>query len=94
MVNGFPAQIWKRLEAIEAAIRFREPRLLITVVPVYASTGAITAEGEAMLIEYKRRHAVTDDDLVVLVSNYVDDDPEESPQLACISSCRQRGDHR
>ena len=86
MVNGFSAQILKRLQAIENAILIKEPRLLVTAVPVCASTGAITAEGEVTLAEYKRRHAVNDDDLLVLVSNYVDDDPEEPPQLVSITS--------
>jgi len=86
MVNGFPTQIWKRLEALEKAVLIKEPRLLVTTVPVSATTGAITAEGEVTLAEYKRRHAVNDDDLLVLVSNYVDDDPEEPPQLVSITS--------
>ena len=87
MVNGFPTAVWKRLEALERAVRFRGPRLVVIRVPT--PIGAMderTAETEAALVELKRRHGVSDvDDLVVEIANFTDD-PEQLPQLVSVSS--------
>jgi hypothetical protein len=85
MVDGFPTAVWRRIEALEKAIRLRHPRYIVITVPTDASTGKPTAEGEAALAELKRQHVVSDDDLVVQIANY-SDDPEQLPQLVSITS--------
>jgi len=89
VVNGFPTAVWKRLEALERAVRFRGPRMVVITVPtVPDGTGARTPETETALIEIKRQHGVSDaDDLVVEIANYSEsDDPEALPQLVSITS--------
>jgi len=87
VVNGFPTQIWKRLEALEKAVRFRGPRMVVITVPtVPDGTGARTPETETALIEIRRQHGVSDaDDLVIEVARY-GDDPESLPQLVSMTS--------
>ena len=84
MVDGFPTGAWKRLEAIEKAIRFRHPRTVVITVPTPIGVDR-TPETEAALVEIKRQHAVSDDDLVIEIANFTDD-PEQLPQLVSISS--------
>jgi hypothetical protein len=85
MVNGFPTAVWKRLEALERAVRFRGPRMVVLTVPT-GDDGARTPETETALIEIKRQHGVSDaDDLVIEVARY-GDDPESLPQLVSVSS--------
>jgi hypothetical protein len=86
MVNGFPTAVWKRLEALERAVRFRGPRMVVLTVPT-GDDGVRTPETETALIEIKRQHGVNADDLVVEIANYSDsDDPEALPQLVSITS--------
>jgi hypothetical protein len=59
----------RRLEDLERAIRFREPRNLVVVVPV-DDTGKTSAETDAKVDELHQRLAVHDDDLVVHVKHY------------------------
>jgi hypothetical protein len=80
VVNGFPTAVWKRIEALEKAIRFRHPRMIVLTVPTDASTGKPSAEIDAAVAAIHQQLAVTDDDLVVHVANYTDD-PEQLPQL-------------
>ena len=83
MVNGFPTQIWKRLEALEKAVRFRGPRLAVFMVPT--GDDGVTAETEEALTALKRQHGVSDaDDFVIQVANYTDE--PDLPQLVSITS--------
>jgi len=85
MVNGFPTAVWKRLEALERAVRFRGPRMVVLTVPT-GDDGVRTPETETALIEIKRQHGVSDaDDLVVEIAHY-GDEPEALPQLVSITS--------
>jgi hypothetical protein len=77
-------RLLRRLEDLEKAIRFREPRLVVFTVPT-GDDGVRTPETETALIEIKRQHGVTDDDLVVEVANY-GAHPEALPQLVSITS--------
>ena len=86
MVNGFPTAVWKRLEALERAVRFRGLRMVVITVPtVPDGTGARTPETETALIEIKRQHGVNADDLVVEIASY-GADPELLPRLVSITS--------
>ena len=86
MVNGFPTAVWKRLEALERAVRFRGPRMVVLTVPT-GDDGVRTPETETALIEIKRQHGVNADDLVVEIANYSDGaDPELLPRLVSITS--------
>jgi hypothetical protein len=84
MVNGFPTAVWKRLEALERAVRFRGPRMVVLTVPT-GDDGVRTPETETALIEIKRQHGVNADDLVVEIASY-GADPELLPQLVSITS--------
>jgi len=76
----------KRLEQLERAIRFKQPRIIVITVPTpIGASDDRTPETEAALTEIKRQHVVTDDDLVVHIANY-SDDPELLPQLVSITS--------
>jgi hypothetical protein len=59
----------RRLEDLERAIRFREPRHIVLMVPV-DDTGKTSAETDAKVAELHQRLAVHDDDLVVHVKHY------------------------
>jgi hypothetical protein len=83
VVNGFTTTVWKRLEALEKAVRFRHPRMIVLTVPT-GDDGVRTPETETALAEIKRQHAIMDDDLVVEVANYTDD-PAQLPQLVSIT---------
>jgi hypothetical protein len=72
VVNGFPTAVWKRIEALEKAIRFRAPRIVVVSVPSNIS--------DAALAELERQHAITDSDLLVCIKNFTDD-TTQSPQL-------------
>ncbi len=86
MADGFPTGAWKRLEALEKAVRFRHPRIIVITVPTpIGASDDRTPETEAALAELKRQHAVTDDDLLICVANY-SDDPELLPRLVSITS--------
>jgi hypothetical protein len=83
VVNGFPTQIWKRLEALEKAVRFRGPRLAVFTVPT--GDDGVTAETEEALTALKRQHGVSDaNDFVIQVANYTDE--PDLPQLVSITS--------
>jgi hypothetical protein len=84
MVNGFPTAVWKRLEALERAVRFRGPRMVVLTVPT-GDDGVRTPETETALIEIKRQHGVNADDLVVEIASY-GADPESLPRLVSITS--------
>ena len=84
MVNGFPTAVWKRLEALERAVRFRGPRMVVLMVPT-GDDGVRTPETETALIEIKRQHGVNADDLVVEIASY-GADPELLPRLVSITS--------
>ena len=83
MVNGFPTAVWKRLEALERAVRFRGPRMVVLTVPTGAD--GVTAETEEALTALKRQHGVNADDLVVEIASY-GADPELLPRLVSITS--------
>jgi hypothetical protein len=84
VVNGFPTAVWKRLEALERAVRFRGPRMVVLTVPTGAD--GVTAETEEALTALKRQHGVSDaDDLVIQIAHY-GDDLEALPRLVSITS--------
>ena len=86
MADGFPTGAWKRLEALEKAVRFRHPRIIVITVPTpIGASDDRTPETEAALTEIKRQHAVSGEDLVVQIANFTDD-LEQLPQLVSISS--------
>jgi hypothetical protein len=81
-MSGFSA-LGKRLSQLEAAIRFRSPRIVVLTLPVDA-TGTLSAETEAAVAELHQQLAVTDDDLVVHIANY-GAGPEQLPQLVNVT---------
>lgn len=75
----------KRLEQLERAIRFKEPRIFVITVPTHiGANGSVTADTEVALTALKQKYAVTDEDLVVQIANYTDD-PEQAPHLVSVT---------
>jgi len=71
------------LEDLEKAIKFRHPRMIVVKIATDAATGKHTADGEAALAALKQQHAVTDDDLLVVIADY--SDGGEQSQLVSIT---------
>jgi hypothetical protein len=66
----------RHLEDLEKA-KFRHPRMIVVKIATDA------ADGEAALAALKQRHAVTDDDLLVVIADY--SDGGEQSQLVSIT---------
>jgi hypothetical protein len=73
----------RRLKDLEKAIKFRHPRMIVVKIATDAATGKHTADGEAALAALKQQHAVTDDDLLVVIADY--SDGGEQSQLVSIT---------
>ena len=69
----------RHLEDLEKAIKFRHPRMIVVKIATDAATGKHTADLAAL----KQQHAVTDDDLLVVIADY--SDGGEQSQLVSIT---------
>jgi len=88
MVNGFPTQVWKRLEQLERAIRLREPRTVVVSVATSIEADGVHPRVEAALAECKRQLALSDDDTLVCIKNFfmTDDEIEQLSEDQLVTS--------
>ena len=81
-------RLLKRLEDLEKAIRFREPRIVVVSMATSIEADGVHPRVEAALAERKRQLALSDDDTLVCVKNFfmTDDEIEQLPEDQLVTS--------